>query len=48
MENLKKLTWNFPNDMKFLKMTLKDSIILAIHNNYEIKIAKLEPIDGGK
>jgi outer membrane protein TolC len=36
----------FSNDMKFLKMTLKDSIILAIHNNYEIKIAKLEPMMG--
>ncbi len=34
----------FSNDMKFLNMTLKDSIILAIHNNYEIKIAKLEPM----
>jgi len=34
----------FSKDMKFLNMTLKDSIILAIHNNYEIKIAKLEPM----
>ncbi len=34
----------FSNDMKFLNMTLKDSIILAINNNYEIKIAKLEPM----
>ncbi|NOR65027.1 MAG: hypothetical protein GQ468_03315, partial [Candidatus Scalindua sp.] len=34
----------FSNDMKFLNMTLKDSIILAIHNNYEIKIAKLDPM----
>jgi outer membrane protein TolC len=34
----------FSNDMRFLNMTLKDSIILAIHNNYEIKIAKLEPM----
>jgi outer membrane protein TolC len=38
----------FSNDMKFLNMTLKDSIILAIHNNYEIKIAKLEPMMAGK
>ncbi len=36
----------FSYNMKFLKMTLKDSIILAIHNNYEIKIAKLEPMMG--
>jgi len=36
----------FSNDMKFLKMTMKDSIILAIHNNYEIKIAKLVPMMG--
>ena len=34
----------FSKDMKFLNMTLKDSIVLAIHNNYEIKIAKLEPM----
>jgi outer membrane protein TolC len=34
----------FSKDMKFLNMTLKDSIILAIHNNYEIKIAKLDPM----
>ncbi len=34
----------FSKDMKFLNMTLKDSIILALHNNYEIKIAKLEPM----
>ncbi|MHC4138312.1 MAG: TolC family protein [Planctomycetota bacterium] len=34
----------FSNDMRFLNMTLKDSIILAIHNNYEIRIAKLEPM----
>ncbi|MCR4344485.1 MAG: TolC family protein [Candidatus Scalindua sp.] len=34
----------FSKEMKFLNMTLKDSIILAIHNNYEIKIAKLEPM----
>jgi outer membrane protein len=38
----------FSNDMKFLNMTLKDSIILAIHNNYEIKIARLEPMMGEK
>ena len=34
----------FSKDMKFLNMTLKDSIILAIHNNYDIKIAKLDPM----
>ncbi|KHE93278.1 MAG: hypothetical protein SCABRO_00961 [Candidatus Scalindua brodae] len=34
----------FSKDMKFLNMTLKDSIIIAIHNNYEMKIAKLEPM----
>ena len=44
MENPKNLTLNLRNDMKFLNMTLKDSIILAIHNNYEIKIEKLEPM----
>ncbi|MGR3293147.1 MAG: TolC family protein [Candidatus Scalindua sp.] len=38
----------FSNDMKFLNMTLKDCIILAVHNNYEIKIAKLEPMMTGK
>ena len=40
----KKPDVEFTKDMKFLNMTLKDSIILAIHNNYEIKIAKLEPM----
>ncbi len=34
----------FSRDMKFLNVTLKDSIILALQNNYDIKIAKLEPI----
>ncbi len=34
----------FSKDMKFLNMTLKDSIILALQNNYDIKIAKLEPM----
>jgi outer membrane protein len=34
----------FSKDMKFLNLTLKDSIILALQNNYDIKIAKLEPI----
>jgi outer membrane protein TolC len=34
----------FSQDMRFINMTLKDSIILAVHNNYEIKIAKLEPM----
>ncbi|MCP4252058.1 MAG: TolC family protein [Candidatus Scalindua sp.] len=31
-------------DMKSFNMKLKDCIILAIHNNYDIKIAKLEPM----
>ncbi|MFQ5964578.1 MAG: TolC family protein [Candidatus Scalinduaceae bacterium] len=31
-------------DMKFLNITLKDSIILALHNNYDIRIAKINPI----
>lgn len=43
-EELKKPDVEFSRDMKFLNMTLKDSIILALHNNYEIKIAKLEPM----
>ncbi len=34
----------FSKDMKFLNMTLKDSIILALQNNYDIKIAKLDPM----
>ncbi len=34
----------FSKDMKFLSMTLKDSIILALQNNYDIKIAKLDPM----
>lgn len=34
----------FSRDMKFLNMTLKDSIILALQNNYDIKIAKLDPM----
>ena len=38
----------FTNDMKFLNMTLKDSIILAIHNNYEIKIAKVRTTNDRK
>ncbi|MFQ5712981.1 MAG: TolC family protein [Candidatus Scalinduaceae bacterium] len=33
----------FSKDMKFLNMTLKDSIILALQNNYDIRIAKLDP-----
>ena len=34
----------FSKDMKFLNITLKDSIYLALQNNYDIKIARLEPI----
>ena len=33
----------FPNDVKFLNMTLKDCIINAFGNNYDIKIAHLDP-----
>jgi outer membrane protein TolC len=43
-EELEKPDVEFARDMKFLNMTLKDSIIMALHNNYEIKIAKLEPM----
>jgi outer membrane protein len=41
---LEKPDVEFSRDMKFLNVTLKDSIILALQNNYDIKIAKLEPI----
>ncbi len=34
----------FSKDMKFLNITLKDSLVLALHNNYDIKIAKIDPI----
>ncbi len=30
-------------DMKFLSLTLKDAIILSLNNNYDIRIAKLDP-----
>ncbi|GAX59583.1 outer membrane protein [Candidatus Scalindua japonica] len=30
-------------DLKFLKLTLKDSMILALNNNYDIRIAKTDP-----
>jgi outer membrane protein TolC len=43
-EELEKPDVEFSKDMKFLRMTLKDSIILALQNNYDIKIAKLGPI----
>jgi outer membrane protein TolC len=43
-EELEKPDVEFSRDMKFLNMTLKDSIIMALHNNYDIKIAKLEPM----
>lgn len=33
----------FPNDVKFLNMTLKDCIVHAFENNYDIKIANLDP-----
>lgn len=31
-------------DTKFLNVTLKDSIILALQNNYDISIAKMDPM----
>ena len=31
-------------DTKFLNLTLKDSIIMALQNNYDIKIAKIDPL----
>ena len=31
-------------DMKFLNLTLKDSIIFALKNNYDIRIAKIDPL----
>lgn len=31
-------------DTKFLNVTLKDSIILALQNNYDISIAKIDPM----
>ena len=32
-------------DMKFLNLTLKDSIIFALKNNYDIRISKMDPND---
>ncbi|KKL22820.1 hypothetical protein LCGC14_2431570, partial [marine sediment metagenome] len=43
-EELEEPYVEFSRDMKFLNMTLKDSIILALQNNYDIKIAKLDPM----
>ncbi|MGR3175488.1 MAG: TolC family protein [Candidatus Scalindua sp.] len=31
-------------DTKFLNLTLKDSIVLALQNNYDIRIAKIDPL----
>ncbi len=31
-------------DTKFLNLTLKDSLILALQNNYDIRIAKIDPL----
>lgn len=31
-------------DTKFLNLTLKDSIVLALQNNYDIRIAKINPL----
>ncbi len=31
------------NDLKFLKLTLKDSLIIALNSNYDIRIAKMDP-----
>ncbi len=36
------ITFN-TEDMKFLNLTLKDAIILALNNNYDIRIAKIDP-----
>ncbi|MHC4267526.1 MAG: TolC family protein [Planctomycetota bacterium] len=30
-------------DLKFLNLTLKDAIFLSLHNNYDIRIAKIDP-----
>ncbi len=35
------------NDLKFLKLTLNDSITLALNNNYDIRIAKIDPVIKG-
>ncbi|MDP6925232.1 MAG: TolC family protein [Candidatus Scalindua sp.] len=31
------------NNVKFLKLTLKDSLIIALNSNYDIRIAKMDP-----
>ena len=31
------------DDLKFLKLTLKDSLIIALNSNYDIRIAKMDP-----
>ena len=31
------------NDLKFLELTLKDSLIIALNSNYDIRIAKMDP-----
>ncbi len=31
------------NDLKFLKLTLKDSLVIALNSNYDIRIAKMDP-----
>jgi len=31
-------------DTKFLNLTIKDSLILALQNNYDIRIAKIDPL----
>jgi len=31
------------NDVKFLKLTLKDTLIIALNSNYDIRIAKMDP-----
>ncbi len=30
-------------DMKFLNLSLKDALLMALHNNYDIRIAKIDP-----
>ncbi len=36
------ITYNM-EDMKLLNLTLKDAIILALNNNYDLRIAKIDP-----
>ena len=42
-ENAPDVQFNM-SDMKFLNLTLKDSMILALRNNFDIRIARMDPI----